>query len=74
MSYRILDITYKSTNECDAIHAAGAKFTFKIDEGFYLIKKEKIKIKMNCDSNFFKNKKNNYMNGEKLSFNNAVRH
>jgi hypothetical protein len=74
VSYRILDITYKSTNECDAINATDAKFTFKIEEGFFLIKKEKIKIKMNCDSNFFKNKKKNYFNGERLSFDNTTRH
>jgi putative effector of murein hydrolase LrgA (UPF0299 family) len=74
VSYKILDITYKSTNKCDAIQAIDASFTFKLDEGFYLIKKEKIKIKMNCDSYYFKNKKNNYLNGEKLSFDNAARH
>jgi hypothetical protein len=74
VGYKILNITYKSTNKCDAIQAADASFTFKLEKGFYLIKKEKIKIKMNCDSNFFNNKKKNYMNGEKLSFNNAARH
>jgi hypothetical protein len=74
VSYKILDITYKSTNKCDAIQAIDARFAFKLDEGFYLIKKEKIKIKMSCDSYFFKNKKNNYLNGERLSFDNAARH
>ena len=74
VSYKILDITYKSTNKCEAINALDANFTFKLEEGFYLMKKEKIKIKMNCDSNFFKNKKNNYLNGEKLSFDNTTRH
>ena len=74
VGYKILDFTYKSTNKCEAIKALDANFTFKLEEGFYLTKKEKIKIKMNCDSNFFKNKKNNYLNGEKLSFDNTTRH
>ena len=59
--------------ECDAIEAKNIDFNFQLEEGFYLIKKEKIKVKMKGDSFFFKNKKN-YLDGKKLSTNDALGH
>jgi hypothetical protein len=73
VGYKIFDINYKNQNQCEAIQATKVEFSIKLEKGFYLTKKEKIKIKMNCDSIFFKNKKN-YRDGKKLSTDNTFRH
>jgi hypothetical protein len=73
VGYKIINISYKNLGECDAIQAKNIDFNFQLEEGFYLIKKEKIKVKMKCDSFFFKNKKN-YLDGKKLSTNDALGH
>lgn len=72
IGYKILNFNYKNFKECEAHVVTNANLTFKLEKGFYLEKKEKIKNKINCDSFFFKNKKN-YIEGKKLSINNTVR-
>jgi hypothetical protein len=68
VSYQLLEIKYKYNGICDPILAVDAKFNFEITPGFFLIKKDKIKNKIECDSKTFINIKirEKFINGEKL--------
>ncbi len=66
ISYDIFDFKYKYTGKCDPIEAIGANFKFKLKDGYFLKRTKQMKNKIECDSEGFGDKAENYLNGEKL--------